>query len=196
MVSEITHKSVSKKFSPEQFARDFEDIVKDKKILIFIDDIDRCNYQEIKSTFDTLKTFILDENYNVKFIIPVDPNVILNSLDDQTYDYFSKIIDYSIEIKNYTKVKFEPLKEEIISNVKEEYKNIANDGLYLASKFYIDTPRKMKKFANEFVNEIYNYSSDEIYDKGYMFAKLIILKNEFPNYYHSLIYPIIFFLLF
>lgn len=187
LVSEITHKSVSKKFSPEQFARDFEDIVKDKKILIFIDDIDRCNYQEIKSTFDTLKTFILDENYNVKFIIPVDPNVILNSLDDQTYDYFSKIIDYSIEIKNYTKVKFEPLKEEIISNVKEEYKNIVNDGLYLASKFYIDTPRQMKKFANEFVNEIYNYSSDEIYDKGYMFAKLIILKNEFPNYYHSLI---------
>lgn len=187
LVSEITHKSVSKKFSPEQFARDFEDIVKDKKILIFIDDIDRCNYEEIKSTFDTLKTFILDENYNVKFIIPVDPNILFNSLDEQTYDYFSKIIDYPIEIKNYTKVKFEPLKEDVLTNVKEEYKSIVSDGLYLASKFYIDTPRKMKKFANEFVNEVYNYSPDEIYDKGYMFAKLIILKNEFPNYYHNLI---------
>ena len=42
LVSEITHKSVSKKFSPEQFARDFEDIVKDKKILIFIDDYFNC----------------------------------------------------------------------------------------------------------------------------------------------------------
>lgn len=187
LVSEITHKSVSKKFSPEQFARDFEDIVKEKKILIFIDDIDRCNYDEIKSTFDTLKTFILDENYNVKFIIPVDPNILFNSLDEQTYDYFSKIIDYPIEIKNYTKVKFEPLKEEILADVKDEYKTIASDGLYLASKFYIDTPRKMKKFANEFINEIYNYSPNEIYDKGYMFAKLIILKNEFPNYYHNLI---------
>lgn len=187
LVSEITHKSVSKKFSPEQFARDFEDIVKEKKILIFIDDIDRCNYDEIKSTFDTLKTFILDENYNVKFIIPVDPNILFNSLDEQTYDYFSKIIDYPIEIKNYTKVKFEPLKEEILADVKDEYKSIASDGLYLASKFYIDTPRKMKKFANEFINEIYNYSPNEIYDKGYMFAKLIILKNEFSNYYHNLI---------
>ncbi len=110
LVSEITHKSVSKKFSPEQFARDFEDIVKNKKVLIFIDDIDRCNYEEIKSTFDTLKTFILDENYDVKFIIPVDPNILFNALENQTYDYFSKIIDYPIEIKNYTKVKFEPLK--------------------------------------------------------------------------------------
>lgn len=187
LVSEITHKSISKKFSPEQFSRDFEEIVKDKNVLIFIDDIDRCSYVEIKSTFDTLKTFILDENYNVKFIIPVDPNILFNSLEDQTYDYFSKIIDFPIEIKNYTKVKFEPLKEEILKNVSDQYKEIANDGLYLASKFYIDTPRKMKKFANEFVNELYNHSPEEIKDKGYMFAKLIILKNEFPNYYYNLI---------
>lgn len=187
LVSEITHKSISKKFSPEQFARDFEDIVKNKKALIFIDDIDRCSYEEIKSTFDTLKTFILDESYNVKFIIPVDPNILFNSLEEQTYDYFSKIIDFPIEIKNYTKVKFEPLKEEILKEVNNDYKEIVSDGLYLASKFYIDTPRKMKKFANEFVNEIYNHSPKEIYDKGYMFAKLIILKNEFPNYYYNLI---------
>lgn len=187
LVSEITHKSISKKFSPEQFARDFEDIVKNKKVLIFIDDIDRCSYEEIKSTFDTLKTFILDESYNVKFIIPVDPNILFNSLEEQTYDYFSKIIDFPIEIKNYTKVKFEPLKEEILKEVNNDYKEIVSDGLYLASKFYIDTPRKMKKFANEFVNEIYNHSPKEIYDKGYMFAKLIILKNEFPNYYYNLI---------
>lgn len=186
LVSEITHKSISKKFSPEQFARDFEDIVKNKKVLIFIDDIDRCSYEEIKSTFDTLKTFILDESYNVKFIIPVDPNILFNSLEEQTYDYFSKIIDFPIEIKNYTKVKFEPLKEEILKEVNNDYKEIVSDGLYLASKFYIDTPRKMKKFANEFVNEIYNHSPKEIYDKGYMFAKLIILKNEFPNYYYNL----------
>lgn len=187
LVSEITHKSISKKFSPEQFARDFEDIVKNKKVLIFIDDIDRCSYEEIKSTFDTLKTFILDESYNVKFIIPVDPNILFNSLEEQTYDYFSKIIDFPIEIKNYTKVKFEPLKEGILKEVNNDYKEIVSDGLYLASKFYIDTPRKMKKFANEFVNEIYNHSPKEIYDKGYMFAKLIILKNEFPNYYYNLI---------
>lgn len=187
LVSEITHKSISKKFSPEQFARDFEDIVKNKKVLIFIDDIDRCSYDEIKSTFDTLKTFILDESYNVKFIIPVDPNILFNSLEEQTYDYFSKIIDFPIEIKNYTKVKFEPLKEEILKEVNNDYKEIVSDGLYLASKFYIDTPRKMKKFANEFVNEVYNHSPKEIYDKGYMFAKLIILKNEFPNYYYNLI---------
>lgn len=187
LVSEITHKSESKKFSPEQFARDFVEIVANKSVLIFIDDIDRCSYEEIKSTFDTLKTFILDEKNKVKFIIPVDPNILFNSLDDQTYDYFSKIIDFSVEIKNYNKVKFEPLKEEILENVDERYKRIAIDGLYLASKFYIDTPRKMKKFANEFINEIYNYSSEEINDKGYMFAKLIILKNEFPKYYNSLI---------
>lgn len=187
LVSEITHKATGKKFSPEQFARDFKEIVKDKKILIFIDDIDRCSYEEIKSTFDTLKTFILDENYNVKFIIPVDPNILFSSLEEQTYDYFSKIIDFPIEIKNYTKVKFEPLKNEILRDVNEEYKEIISDGLYLASKFYIDTPRKMKKFANEFVNEVYNYLPEEISDKGYMFAKLIILKNEFPNYYYDLI---------
>lgn len=187
LVSEITHKSTSKKFSPEQFARDFEEIVKNRKVLIFIDDIDRCSCDEIKSTFDTLKTFILDENYDVKFIIPIDPNILFNALENQTYDYFSKIIDYPIEIKNYTKVKFEPLKDEILVNVESEYKDIVSDGLYLASKFYIDTPRKMKKFANEFINEIYNYKPKEITDKGYMFAKLIILKNEFPKYYHNLI---------
>lgn len=187
LVSEISHKSISRKFSPEQFARDFEEIVKNKKILIFIDDIDRCSSDEIKSTFDTLKTFILDESYNVKFIIPVDPNILLSSLDEKTYDYFSKIIDFSIEIKRYPKVMFEPLKNEILNDVIEEYKAVVSDGLYLASKFYIDTPRKMKKFANEFINEMYNYSPNEIIGKGYMFAKLIILKNEFPNYYQNLI---------
>ncbi len=74
-----------------------------------------------------------------------------------------------------------------MTNVENKYKSIVNDGLYLASKFYIDTPRKMKKFANEFINEIYNYKPEEVIDKGYMFAKLIILKNEFPKYYHNLI---------
>ena len=36
---------------------------------------------------------------------------------------------------------------EILKEVNNDYKEIVSDGLYLASKFYIDTPRKMKKFA-------------------------------------------------
>ena len=60
-------------------------------------------------------------------------------------------------INDEVKEKFEPLKKEILKEVNNDYKEIVSDGLYLASKFYIDTPRKMKKFANEFVNEVYNH---------------------------------------
>lgn len=187
LVSEISHKTISRKFSPEQFAREFDEIVGDEKILIIIDDIDRCNSDEIISTFNTLKTFILDEKDNVKFIIPIDPSVLINKLGDKTYGYFSKVIDYSIDIKNYQKYNFELLTQEILSKVDKNYHEIVTDGLYFASKYWGDTPRKIKKFANEFINEIVNFEPKELSGKGYMLSKLIILKNEFPTYYQELI---------
>ena len=186
LVSEMTHKSLDRKFSPEQFARDFKEIIGNKKVLIFIDDIDRCDSKEILSTLSTLKTFILEEDLNVKFIIPIDQSVLYKELGGQTFDYLSKIIDYSIEIREYTDSNYELLNEEILSKVKKDYIEIVRDGLYVASKIY-NTPRKIKKFANEFINFIYRHPSNELKGKGYKLAKLLIIKNDFPNYYELLI---------
>lgn len=187
VVSNVSCKNISKKFSPEQFSRDFDEITKKRKMLVFIDDIDRCSSDEIKDTFDILKTFILSKSNDIKFIIPIDPNVLYSTLGDKTYDYFSKIIDYPIIIKKYETFSFNELKKSIMNDVDSRYTSIINDGVYLASKYYIDTPRKFKKFINQFVNEIYKYEPRTIRQKGAMFSKLIILKNEFPLYYESLI---------
>lgn len=188
LVSKTLHKKTARKFSPEQFSSEFKKIVGNKSILIIIDDIDRCDRQEIKKTFDTLKTFILnEEGYNVKFIISVDPNILMGVWGENPYDYFTKIIDFPIEIKKYPRQKFEELEQDIIKNSKKKYQEIIKDGIYLASKFYVDTPRKMKKFANEFINQIYEYEPSKIKNKGAMFAKLIILKNEYPSFYNLLI---------
>ena len=187
VVSNVSNKNISKKFSPEQFSRDFDLITNGKKILIFIDDIDRCSSEEIKDTFDILKTFILSKSNDIKFIIPIDPNVLYSTLGDKTYDYFSKIIDYPIIIKKYESFSFEGLKKSIMKEINTKYTSIISDGIYLASKYYIDTPRKFKKFINQFVNEVYKYEPRTIRQKGAMFSKLIILKNEFPLYYDSLI---------
>ncbi len=186
----ITVKAVDKIFSPEQFERQFKEIIGKKEVLIFIDDIDRCEVDDMKTTLDTIKTFIIDNekhSSNVKFIISIDPNVMLPKLKNTSSDYFFKIFNHVLLIKNYVNVDYEKMRKEILSMIKQsEYKSVVDDGLKLAINYYIDTPRKLKMFANEFINELYNYKIDDIKSFGESFAKIIILKNEYPEFYDCL----------
>lgn len=189
ITSNIKIKTVDRKFSPEQFERDFKEIIGKKKVLIFIDDIDRCEVREMKETLDTLKTFILDNResgYKVKFIVSVDPNVMIEELDGKVNDYFSKIFNHVIDIKDYVKFDYNKIKAEVLNYVEDEYMQEASDGLDLATDYYVDTPRKLKSFSNEFINELYNHNSPQIKGKGSLFAKLIILKNEYKGFYNIL----------
>ncbi len=67
---------------PEQFYSEFISLIKtyasDRKIVVVVDDLDRCDADTIKDILVTLKTFI--GNSECSFIVPIDDQAVVSAL--------------------------------------------------------------------------------------------------------------------
>ena len=197
-----------KLFAPEKFEEKFkksiEEIIKklknkkeeEKKIIIAIDNIDRCHKEQVLEILQTIKTFL--EIKNVVFLIPVDDAGLREFLEMPKIDadeFLRKIFNLSIKIKNFSE------------------KELYEYGIKLAEKYEIDlpkkesvislicqeltkNPRKIIQFLNHLQNEYHLAFLQEKADlipKGSVtenieiLTKLLIIKEEYPHIYERLI---------
>lgn len=201
-------KNVSSPKEEDEFEEIFESMIKKsfvERLIIFVDELDRCSANDMIKTLDSIRTF-----FDIKkciIIIAVDKNVLETAIEKENQQatpvdegnpyysmggaYLDKVFKYQISIppfwKNqgieYATSLVEDKNEGLWSEIKkEERKSI----LEILIPDYVVSPRRVKNLLNSFVL-LYRLAEDkkvlaDSENKIKIVARLACLQVEFPNF--------------
>ena len=184
-------------FSPEQFENDFKIMIDEftegnsKKIVIVIDNIDRCTQEQAYQTLTDVKCFLDNKNCPVIFLIPVDDIALENKIQehgDNPSEFFRKIFDTVIHIK--------PSKEmyDFVNIINEKERlELKSDTMYIIADECSTNPRRIIKILNNLKEELAlfniqypdnNFNFTKEYET--LICKLLIIKEEWPEFYSDI----------
>ncbi|MEX0999004.1 MAG: P-loop NTPase fold protein [Thermodesulfobacteriota bacterium] len=200
-------------FSNEQFEEVFEAYVKkalsdrpDGKIVVVIDNLDRCTNEVALELLGTIKTFL-----NIPgcvYVVPVDEEAIINHLkegllqnelckvdrDKQSREFLKKFFQATIRLTPFIRGDLEKYIDDISNEIAIPYstptekENVAS----MVLTAYSHTPRKIKQFYNNLSasyllalaqEEQGNINKGLVTDNVSFLAKLIILQEEWPIFF-------------
>lgn len=184
------------------FEKDFEEIIdrytKKGKLIVFIDDLDRCLPENAITVLESLKLFI--GNAKCVFVLGMDRYIVEEGIKLRFgekvkmsgRDYLDKIIQVPFFLPP---VPFDKLREALQVTKTADY----SEPIWKLIESGLDTnPRKTKRFVNSFylVKEILRQSPTFLgaFDKtvlsqdmqNFYLAKLLIFQMTFPEFYSHL----------
>lgn len=197
-------------FAPEQFEDCFKDIiskalkknkfksicnwiignnVKNDKIVIVIDNIDRCSSDTAYHLLTDIKNFM--GNYdNLIFIIPIDDGALKkhliknNGSNRDAEEFLRKFFNVEIRIKPLENIELQDFAEKL----NEMYNfNFRPDTISIIANDYATNPRRVIQLYNNLTSEINILSKSN--DKKFLeeneaiICKALIIREEWPNYY-------------
>ena len=156
------------------------------KLVIFIDDLDRCLPENAIKVLEAIKLFF--DNSRCIFIIGLDKSIIekgIHVIYDEKIgmsgiDYLEKIIQLPFNIPAVTDEKI----EQYISTLCDESTKKA---IFEVLKYGSDNnPRRIKRFINIF-NILREVSAIGTFDEERLLAKVVMLQLRFPTFYEFLV---------
>ncbi len=143
-----------------KFEKEFSKIKpkKDKKIIVFLDDLDRCESENIITLISSIK-LLLSLNKNIIFIIGIDKKAVTLALKNKYNNDCNKADEYLEKIF--------PLNFEITSKIQ-------NDNLLNYIERVMDLDKKHAQFVLDFFNEI-NFNNSRHLKK--VLRKYYLMKN-------------------
>ncbi|SDT70711.1 P-loop NTPase fold protein [Jiangella sp. DSM 45060] len=199
-------RSLAKPESDEQFEQLFRDLVSDtgaKRMVVFVDELDRCSATEVVATLDTVRTFLGIEP--CVFIIAADQNVLEEALTraakqetpvNEANPYYSTGSAYLDKVFQY-QVSLPPLLSQSVS----KYANTLVGGrggvwgeinteyvLSVLVPTHVTSPRRVKHLLNTFAltyrlaeeRHRAGLLSESPRDSAAAIARLVCLRVEFP----------------
>lgn len=197
----------SKPESDEEFEALFKDLVADskaKRLVIFVDELDRCSPEEVVSTLDAIRTFLGVER--CVFIIAADQNVLERALTakarqstpmDSQNPYYSAGSAYLDKVFQY-QVSLPPLFPQSITKFAASLVRDRLSGVWhevdidrivsILVPSHVRSPRRVKHLMNAFAlayraAEVRHQSgqlADDPKASADSIAKLVCLRVEFP----------------
>jgi len=164
-----------------------------EKIIIVIDNIDRCSSEIAYNLLTDIKTFLSTKPYNIVFIIPVDDEAlrkhILNNKNEidcirEKEEFLRKFFNLTIRIKPYQHLEMYTFASELN---KKYNLNFNNDTLSLVSKEFSTNPRRIIQLFNNLTIEQNLYSNDFAIKNEAIICALIILKEEYGEFHSKVI---------
>ncbi len=210
--------SVSKKkvFAPEQFEGIFDEILKrilnkesknwewvtnilwkpkkkTRKLVIVIDNIDRCHKDLAFELLLTIKNFL--EQKGVIFIIPIDEDEIKKHIKKQgnnPNEFLRKLFNTTVTIKKISEGDL----FDFAKNLNDNYKlNYQIEIISIVAQQFSKNPRKIIQFLNVLQTEILlskKQEETELIPKGAItenlafLSKKLIIREEWPELYNAL----------
>ncbi len=178
-------------FSPEQFSKAFEEILDKAKpingrVIIVIDNIDRCEKDYACELLGTIKGF-LEQKENVLFILPVDDRALrnhikasFNNTNRDADEFLRKFFNVTLQIKPYSSVEIYEFASRL--NSKNEF-GFKDETIDLVSKEYATNPRRIIQMFNNLASELICFDEDFAEMYQIQIAKVLILREEFPDYF-------------
>ena len=182
---------------PEQFEKEFTSIInkytgEQEKVLIVIDDLDRCDYDTINSVLVTLKNYL--NNSKTIFVVPMDDSSVVRIFKGENhnfgYEQLRKYFNISVRIPE---LHFDDLIN-FAEKIATQY-NVPADVTFIAALGYCNDARKMKHFLNLY--KVKEAIALERKDKGFLgslelqsikrqLAKIVVLEYQYPEVYRYL----------
>ncbi len=202
-------------FAPEQFEECFKEIVSNslstsnkvlkwikgdnsvqnlEKLVIVIDNIDRCSSEVAYNLLTDIKTFFGSEPYSIVFVIPVDDealkkHIINNSktdldCDKEKEEFLRKFFNVTIRIKPYEVADMYSFAKQISEKSKINFKP---ETINVASKEYAKNPRRIIQLFNNLLAELNYYQNDFIQKYETLICCVLIIREEYSKYYDQII---------
>jgi len=167
----------------------------DHRIVVFIDDLDRCSPMKALEVLESIKLFLDIEGFI--FVIGLSHKTVTH-LITQAYkmtgikgdDYIKKIIQIPIKIPSWTKESIVDLINNTISSrLNSDYTKFLRQNSEMIAKVVDYNPRQLKRFINNVIVAFETFAckqgSPEIQFSEIFLVK--ILKSEWPDLYQELV---------
>ncbi len=164
-----------------------------EKIVIVIDNIDRCHKDLAFELLLTIKNFL--EQKNVIFIIPIDESEIKKHIEkcgNDPNEFIRKLFNTTIYIKRISEGDL----FDFAKTLNKEYKlGFPVEVISIISQEFSKNPRKIIQFLNVLQTELLLANFQEgrkiipnksITDNLAFFTKLLIIREEWPDIYNNL----------
>lgn len=202
-------------FAPEQFESCFKEMISNslkkqnvllkwvkgdkskqnlEKIIIVIDNIDRCSNDIAYNLLTDIKTFLSSNSYSIVFIIPVDDEAlrkhIINSnsnvenSDKDKEEFLRKFFNVTIRIKPYDETDMFSFAKQISEKYQLDFKP---ETINIASKEYAKNPRRVIQLFNNLLAELNYYDQEFIQRNETLVCSILIIREEYPDYYKQLV---------
>lgn len=197
-------------FAPEQFDDCFKDIIskvlkenafktiknwvtgnkKSDKLIIVIDNIDRCNCETAYELLTNIKNFMGDYN-DLIFIIPIDDKALKKHLindkneDKDAEEFLRKFFNVELRIKPLENVELFDFANRL--NTKHQL-NLTPDTINIVANEYATNPRRIIQLFNNLSAElnILSQNCDEKFlkENQSIICKALIIREEWSEYYN------------
>ena len=166
------------------------------KLVIVIDNIDRCPSDMAYQLLTDIKTFFCDEDYSIVFVVPVDEKALKKHLfhrwaldeDEEAIhdedEFLRKFFNVVLRLKLHQVTELWYFANELNSKYKLGY---SPDTLAIVSKVFADNPRRIIQMLNNLNVDLSLY--DDSFAKLYeaVICAALILREEFPDYYAKVV---------
>ncbi|MBM6620931.1 hypothetical protein JTF08_04865 [Micrococcaceae bacterium RIT802] len=199
-------RSLAKPESDEQFEEIFKDLVSDakaKRLVVFVDELDRCSASEVVTTLDTIRTFLGIDR--CVFIVAADQNVLEGALTraakqetpaDDANPYYStgsayldKVFQYQLSLPPLLTQSISRYATSLVENREGLWAGINRE--YVLSVLiptHVASPRRVKHLLNTFALTYRlaqeRHETDLLAEDPRMnaaaIARLVCLRVEFP----------------
>jgi ssRNA-specific RNase YbeY (16S rRNA maturation enzyme) len=205
-------------FAPEQFEECFKEMVSNslssittikktakwikgdksiqnlEKLVIVIDNIDRCSNDVAYNLLTDIKTFLSSEPYSIAFVIPVDDealksHILKNSKTDSDYnketeEFLRKFFNVTIRIKPYGETDMYAFAKQICE---KSGLNFKPETINIASKEYAKNPRRIIQLFNNLLAEMNYYDTVFITENETLICCILIIREEYLDYYKEIV---------
>lgn len=200
--------------SDEQFEDQFSSLLEKarvKRLVVFVDELDRCSPHQVVDILDTIRTF-LDVDGTV-FIVAADQNVLERALtervrqttpSDATNPYYSsgsayldKVFHYQTSLPSLLPGRVTRYAVDLVRGRAGLWSNPGIDVDWLISVLiptHVRSPRRVKTLVNNYV--LAYRLAEQRFDAGHLstspvrrhleLAKLVTLRTEFPRFAREL----------
>lgn len=194
----------------EEFHRTFTDLVHTAldgyplgRLVVFIDELDRCTSDDVAATLTHLKTFL--GNDRCVFIVAADRAVVEEGLESSalsrpvTHDepyyssasgYLDKIFQHQFALPPLRSTKLNTFAYELVEDrgglwaeLKAESGSLFDDVMYALIPTYVRSPRRVKVLLNNFATTARVAQARRIdwKSRATEIAKLTVLQTEYPG---------------
>ncbi|NQE54251.1 hypothetical protein C5S29_11710 [ANME-1 cluster archaeon GoMg3.2] len=163
----------------------------DKKIVVFIDDLDRCAPDKILEVLESTKVFLDIKGF--VYVLGLSPEVIVKAIE-QKYedmgingeDYLEKIVQIPFRIPDWNVTDRGDFLTDLVDKDKIDptYKSTIGEYKDIIQEVIERTPRQVKRFINTYICEQEIFKEKELDQTIHLV--LTILKFKWYNFYQKL----------